>query len=98
MRFSLRGAHPPLRGGAQAASGGCTSSQDADAKHRLWSEASRGGVSPIQPPHPDRLRFATAVDPPPAGEGGRWHRATSPDLPACLPPPKASTASAPTRR
>jgi (1->4)-alpha-D-glucan 1-alpha-D-glucosylmutase len=42
---------------------------DADAEHRLWSEASRGGVTEPRPPHPARRRFASASDPPPAREG-----------------------------
>ena len=48
---------------------------DADAEHRLWSEASRGGVAEApsqaesQSPHPVRRGYASANDPPPAGEG-----------------------------
>ncbi|HEY4919723.1 MAG TPA: hypothetical protein VII40_06430, partial [Xanthobacteraceae bacterium] len=61
----------PAGGGHRRPAAAVLEAKNADAKHRLWSEARRGGVTQPQPPHPARLRFAAASDPPPAGEGKR---------------------------
>jgi Lhr-like helicase len=71
-QLSLRLDHPPPQG---------------ERRRSERSELSRGGVAAPQPPHPARLRFAAASDPPPAGEGEErsWRRSAS--IPRKHPPP-----------